>query len=307
LRRVSFPKTGFSPVDLSGVGLKAKETSKNRGVKLAVGFFDGVHLGHQRILSGADAVLTFRNHPMSVLDPERAPSLLMDADKRISLLRTVGTHTPRKVHAIRFTRKLAAMKVDEFVAYLRRAFPDLERIHCGGNWRFGADGAGTPQLLRNLGFSVRVSRYAKCGDCVISSTRIRAALSDGDVTLANKMLGRRFSVSGAVVHGKGMGSRLGSPTINLEVSPPLRLGVYVVDTPYGRGVANYGIAPTMGESAWRSPVLEVHLLDGFDAASEFSSDSVNVDFIRFLRPERKFGSAAQLCRQIAADIRAAKA
>ena len=80
-----------------------------------------------------------------------------------------------------------------------------------------------------------------------------------------------------------------------------------MDTPYGRGVANYGIAPTMGESSWQTPILEVHLLDGFDAGHGSCSDPVKVDFVRFLRPERKFGSTAALCRQIAADIKAAKA
>lgn len=282
-------------------------TSREDGIKLAVGFFDGVHLGHRRILAGTDAVLTFRNHPLSVLDPSHAPALLMDADERISLLRTVGTNTPRAVHAIRFSRKFASMKPEDFVSYLRHEFPGLERVHCGGNWRFGANGAGTPQTLRDFGFLVKVSRYAKLGDCVISSTRIRAALADGDIELASAMLGRRFSVSGCMVHGKGMGCKLGAPTINLQVAPPLKLGVYVVDTPYGRGVANYGIAPTMGESSWQTPILEVHLLDGFDAGHGSCSDPVKVDFVRFLRPERKFGSTAALCRQIAADIKAAKA
>lgn len=279
---------------------------ENRGERLAVGFFDGVHLGHRRILAGTDAVLTFRNHPLSVLDPAHAPALLMDVDERISMLRTVGTRSPRAVHAVEFTRKFASMTPEGFVSYLRREFPDLERVHCGGNWRFGANGAGTPQTLKDFGFSVKVSRYAKSGDGVISSTRIRAALADGAVELANSMLGRRFSVSGCAVHGKGVGCKLGAPTLNFEVSPPLRLGVYVVDTPYGRGVANYGIAPTMGECSWQTPVLEVHLLDGCNIDEEVSERPLKVEFIRFLRPERRFSSTGALRRQITADVRAAR-
>ena len=255
---------------------------------LAIGFFDGVHLGHQRILAGADAVLTFRNHPLSVVSPSAAPQLLMSADERIALLRTAGSKNPRTVHAVRFTRKFAAMRPEEFAAYLRREFSDLKMVHCGGNWRFGANGAGTPQTLRDFGFSVKVSRYAKCGDCVISSTRIRAALAEGDVGLANAMLGRRFSVSGNVVSGKGVGCGIGAPTLNFEVAPPLKLGVYVVDTPCGRGVANYGVAPTMGESAWTAPVLEVHLLDAPEDCAISPRGPVRVEFVRFLRPERKF-------------------
>ena len=114
---------------------------KDRGIRLAVGFFDGVHLGHRRILAGTDAVLTFRNHPMSVLDPARAPALLMDVDERISMLRTVGARRPRAVHAVEFTKSFASMTPEDFVSYLRREFPNLERVHCGGNWRFGANGA----------------------------------------------------------------------------------------------------------------------------------------------------------------------
>jgi riboflavin kinase/FMN adenylyltransferase len=96
---------------------------------------------------------------------------------------------------------------------------------------------------------------------------------------------------------------MGTPTINLEVASPLKLGVYVVDTPYGRGVANYGVAPTMGEQAWAFPVLEVHLLDG-DAPVN-GIETINVEFLSFLRPERRFKSAKALCRQISADVKAA--
>ena len=273
-------------------------------MKVAVGFFDGVHLGHQRILAGADAVLTFRNHPISVLDPSCAPALLMDADERIALLKTVGAKKPREVHAVKVTRRFARMSPADFVAYLRREFPRLEKIHCGGNWRFGADGAGTAKTLKDFGIPVKVSRYARCGDCEISSTRIRAALSDGEVELANAMLGRRFSVKGTVVRGKGVGCRMGAPTINLEVVSPLKLGVYVVDTPYGRGVANYGVAPTMGERAWAFPVLEVHLLDGDVPVNGI--ETINVEFLGFLRPERRFKSVKALCRQISADVKAAR-
>lgn len=273
---------------------------------LAIGFFDGVHLGHQRILAGADAVLTFRNHPLTVVNPSCAPVLLMDVSERIAMLRIIGTKTPRKVHAVRFTRRFAAMRPEEFVDYLHSEFPGLEKVHCGGNWRFGANGSGTPQTLRNFGFSVKVSRYAKCGEEAISSTRIRSALAEGDIELANAMLGRRFSVSGKVVHGKGIGCRIGSPTLNLDASTPLKLGVYVVDTPYGRGVANYGIAPTMGDDSWTRPVLEVHLLDFIDCGGISSQNSVQVEFVRFLRPERKFESTEALCRQIASDIAVAR-
>ena len=117
--------------------MSADVHQKNKGVKLAVGFFDGVHLGHRRILAGADAVLTFRNHPLSVLDPARAPALLMDVDERISMLKTVGARRPRVVHAVEFTKSFASMTPEDFVSYLRREFPNLERVHCGGKAHHG--------------------------------------------------------------------------------------------------------------------------------------------------------------------------
>ena len=272
---------------------------------LAVGFFDGVHLGHRRILAGADAVLTFRNHPLSVICPAAAPPLLMSAGERIALLATAGAKAPRTVHAVRFTKRFASMPPEEFIAFLKREFPGLEKVQCGGNWRFGAGGAGVPRMLKEAGIPVKVSKHVMFGGCAISSTRIRSALAEGDLGLANAMLGRRFSVSGKAVSGKGVGGKMGAPTINLKVTAPLKLGVYAVDTRFGRGVANYGLAPTMGDSAWTEPVLEVHLLDAGNCGVPFRGH-LNVEFDRFLRPERKFPDAASLCRQIAADVAAAQ-
>ena len=277
-----------------------------RGVRLAVGFFDGVHLGHQRILAGANAVLTFRNHPLSVLDGSSPPALLMDADERIALLALEGASQPRSVRAVRFTREFAAQPPVRFAAFLRRAYPSLECIHCGGNWRFGANGAGTPATLRDLGFAVKVCRYAKYRGERVSSTRIRAALAEGALADANAMLGRPFAVTGRICAGKGLGRRLGAPTVNIPVALPLRQGVYAVETSLGPGVANYGVAPTMGAEAWREPVLEVHLLDGLGLAGNIPSTTLRVAFHAFLRAERIFADQALLRDRIAADIAAAR-
>lgn len=271
-------------------------------MNLAIGFFDGVHIGHRRILAGADAVFTFSNHPMTVLDPAHAPPMLMDADERIAMLAAVGTKVPRAVRAVRFTRQFAAKSPEEFAALLRREYPGVGRIHCGGNWRFGANGAGTPATLRSLGFDVKVVRYARYGDGRVSSTRIRLALAEGEVGAANAMLGRPFAVTGRVVRGKGVGRSLGAPTINLAVSPPLRFGVYAVDTPLGPGVANFGVAPTMGGRAWKVPMLEVHLLGDSVPSAVRKPRELRVEFLAFVRPEMTFASRDALRRQIAADI-----
>ena len=273
---------------------------------MAVGFFDGVHLGHQKILMGANAVLTFRNHPATVLGVARPPALLMDADERLELLATMGCKSPRAVMTLKFTRDFAALSPEQFAAFLRREYPALERIHCGGNWRFGANGAGTPATLRALGFDVKVCRYAKYRDERVSSTRIRAALAEGALADAKAMLGRPFAVTGVIRPGKGMGRTLGVPTFNMSVSLPLRQGVYVVDTSLGRGVANYGVAPTMGAMAWTAPVLEVHLLDVLSSEKGSVPLELHVTFRAFLRPERVFASPEALRDQVIADIAAAQ-
>ncbi|MBO5940441.1 MAG: hypothetical protein J6R18_04510 [Kiritimatiellae bacterium] len=288
--------------------MKPENTTKSNVENLAVGFFDGVHLGHQRILRNADAVLTFRNHPLSVLNPGCTPSLIMDPDDRIGLLKVIGANKKRRVKALKFTRRYASMPPSDFACYLRKEFPDLSCIHCGANWRFGAEGKGTPQTLRKLGFNVKVFRYAKFDGAPISSTRIRAALADGDIKSVNAMLGRPYSSVGNVVKGKGMGRKIGFPTINLRMNGALNLkyGVYAVNTPYGSGIANYGIAPTMGENAWHSPIMEVHLLDK-DLSGHFPEEgAATVEMVGYIRPERKFRNQNELAVQISKDISAAR-
>lgn len=233
--------------------------------RLAVGFFDGVHLGHQAIVGRADAVLTFANHPLSVLSPEKAPPCIMTLEERVA---AIG----KPVTVLTFTRELAAMSREEFAArYLAG-----NCIICGENWRFGRDGAGDADWLRAQGFAVEVVPYAVYEGEPISSTRIRSCLERGELTAANAMLGRSFSLCGVISRGKGEGAKIGYPTVNL------RRGVYEVSVNGERAIANYGVAPTFGERAWATPTLEVH-------------------FLRFIRPERKFSSTEELKSQIAAD------
>lgn len=264
---------------------------------LAVGFFDGVHLGHRRILDGADSVLTFSNHPLSVLAPERVPPLLMSAEERLSELAADG----REVRAPEFTGAFAAMPPEAFAQFLVREYPRLAKVRCGENWTFGAGGRGNPALLGQLGIEVDVVGYAEHAGEAVSSTRIRTAMSKGDVRSANAMLGRAFSFSGKVRSGKGVGGKIGYPTLNLEPSKPLFLpfGVYAAKTGWGLAAANWGLAPTMAGDAWRRPVFEVHLLE---PARLPSVETLKVEILDFVRPERKFADVADLTRQISADV-----
>ena len=267
---------------------------------VAVGFFDGVHLGHRAILAGADRALTFRNHPLTVLAPERAPRLVMTLEDRLAAIRACGV---KEVVALDFTPALAALSPEAFAAH-HLAAVDGSRPHvrCGANWRFGKGGAGDADWLRAHGYDVTTVPYATYGGAPVSSSRIRAALTAGDVAAANAMLGRPFRVRGERRKGKGMGAALGFPTVNLDL-PGLALdlprGVYEVAVGGVRGVANYGVAPTMGERRWTTPMLEIHF-PGRDAASVPSAPFA-VDFLRFVRRERTFPSVEELKRQIARD------
>ena len=278
---------------------------------LAVGFFDGVHLGHQAILKGANAALTFRNHPLTVLAPERAPRLIMTPEERVAAIKACGVG---EVTVLDFTPELAAMSPDEF--FTRHLMSFVSRlpssVRCGANWRFGAGGMGDAAFLRAHGVNVEVVSYAEFKGERISSSRIRRCLENGEIEDANAMLGRRFQVSGFRFQGKGLGARIGYPTVNLEISEReshesgefsrivLRRGVYEVEVEGVKGIANYGFAPTMGDKAWTRPILEIHFLgDSFDSFNLCSE--LPVSFLRFTRPEKKFETIDDLKRQIAAD------
>lgn len=267
---------------------------------LAVGFFDGVHLGHQAILRRASAALTFRSHPLSVIAPDKAPRLLMTFEERIAAIRSCGVEN---VTVLDFTRELAGMAPEDFVAVHMPAALRDGIVHCGDNWHFGKDGAGDARLLEKCGIKVDVVPYAEHKGQRISSTRIRRALEAGEMDDATAMLGRPWSANGELFAGKGVGGQIGFPTVNLkmtDVALRLRCGVYAVEVMQKPGVANYGMAPTLGERAWDYPVLEIHFVDGLPAVRP--GEPWKVSFLRFARPEKCFAGIDDLRKQISADI-----
>ena len=201
-------------------------------------------------------------------------------------------------------KMLAASKHDKRVSL------DLdETIFCGPNWNFGAGGAGNADFLRARGFSVETIPFEQHDGAPVSSTRIRAALKSGDIPLANAMLGRPFAVCGEVMQGKGMGRKMGFPTLNIRPSNAclpelLPFGVYVADTAWGRGVVNWGLVPTMGEQAWTSPVIEVHVVERGEGekVGQGEGAKVEISLVGFLRPEMRFGSIEALRKQIESDV-----
>lgn len=282
--------------------------SARKGV--AVGFFDGVHLGHRSILRGAASVMTFRSHPQSIVCPAKAPRLIMPLEVRLATLRSLGLE---EVSAIEFTPELAAMEAEDFARNIllpvaKRSVPPGEAplVRCGANWRFGRGARGDAALLASLGFAVDVVPFASMGGERISSTRIREAIERGALEEAAAMLSSPWAVYGVVAKGKGLGAKLGFPTLNVipqELALRLPRGVYVARICGALAVANFGLAPTLGAEAWNANILEVHVLDIENCAAPLPGvgAAVQVQLLKRLRDERRFDSLDALRAQIERD------
>jgi riboflavin kinase/FMN adenylyltransferase len=224
----------------------------------------------------------------------------MTCEERVAAIKACGVG---EVTVLDFTPELADMPAEEFAnSVLKRSGDRFPVLRCGANWRFGKGGTGDAAFLRLRGIDVEVVPYAEYRGEPVSSSRIRQCLERGAIGDANAMMGRKFRVQGLQFKGKGLGAAIGYPTVNLKLETlnlKLPLGVYEIELDGAKGVANYGLAPTMGDEAWRAPVLEIHVLGSSPA--DFVSKSAAVDFVRFIRPERKFASIDDLKRQIAAD------
>ncbi|MCU0792518.1 MAG: riboflavin biosynthesis protein RibF [Opitutaceae bacterium] len=300
----------------------ASALAGRRPLHLAIGMFDGVHLGHQAVIDsaarsarrsgGVAAVLTFDPHPSRLFRPEAPVRLIMDRPRRVAALLAQGV---AGVIVQPFDAAFASIEAEDLLPHLRANLPSLHTVYVGENWRFGKGRRGDVALLvaeaKKLGLHV-VSAPRINGDGEpISSTRIRALLTEGRIDAANVLLGSAYGSEGVVAGGKQLGRTLGFPTLNLPWSPDLqpRLGVYVVtvrraeggDAPH-RAVANYGLRPTVEQAI--SPQLEVHLLDDCPYGP---GDFLRTDWLAFLRPERKFAGIDELRAQIALDLEAARA
>ena len=308
------PRVVTHPAELAGAG----------HVVVAMGTFDGMHLGHQAVLAqcvnaakacgGVAAALFFEPSPREVLDPAHAPQLLTTPARRLELMRAGGIEAAIQYP---FTQETARTEAAEF---LRREFfsvPGLRlRAFCiGEEWRFGRGNAGDVPLLRQIaarhGVAVHAVPPMRDGGGVISSTRIRAHVAAGEFAAAAAMLGRPYSIDGTVVAGAGVAhERLSCPTANLD-EPRLQLppyGVYAARTTFAGedaahlGIAYIGDAPTLRSDG--KPILELHL---FDFDGNLYGRRISVEPVRFLRPSRRFADAAALSAQIQRDLAAARA
>jgi len=290
-----------------------------QSLSLALGVFDGIHLGHQALIGravehakkerGLSGVVTFEPHPIAVLAPERAPRrLLASLAHKERILDELGVDL---LIVVPFDREFAELEPEAFLAQLGKA-PRLSYLTMGSDWRFGKGRRGDISLLQDFGRSEEirvepVDAVMMAGER-ISSTRIRQALRDGSLIAANEMLGRAYSVMGEVLKGKQLGRKIGFPTANLipdnEQLPSE--GVWAVDCRWEGGdwhpaVANLGRRPTVESDLER--VLEVHLLDW---EGELYGQTLEVRFRHFLRSEKKFDDLEALKAQIVLDVETAR-
>src|SRR5262249_16990969 len=286
---------------------------------LAIGVFDGVHLGHQAVIStsaeharaanGTPVVVTFDPHPEKVLRPEKAPHLLTATPHKIALIRALGV---RHLLIIPFDKNFAATEPEDFAKQLVQHSKPLREICVGHEWSFGRNRRGNLELLTRLGeefdFNVVGIPPVSVNGEIVSSTTIRRAIEAGDLKKAATMLGREYTILGTVVHGDELGKKIGFPTANLsahsEQFPPN--GVYFAEASLDgvvyRGVVNLGYRPTMS-SGKSDRVLEVYL---FDFNRDIYGKDLELRFIRYLRPEKKFENVDALVWQIERDVQQAR-
>ena len=287
---------------------------------LAIGVFDGIHRGHQAVIStsaehackanGTAVVVTFDPHPEKILRPANAPHLLTATQHKIALIRDLEVTNLLIIH---FDKQFAATEPENFVEQLVNYSKPLREICVGHEWSFGKKRRGNLDLLKKLGvkfnFEVVGIQPVKINGAVVSSTAIRQAIENGDFARAAEMLGREYTILGTVTRGDSLGKKIGFPTANLsahsEQFPPN--GVYAaearIDNELYRGVINLGVRPTVS-SGKSERVLEIHL---FDFDRDIYGHEIEVRFLKFLRAEKKFENLDALVEQIRRDVEQARA
>jgi riboflavin kinase / FMN adenylyltransferase len=289
-----------------------------RPAVLTLGVFDGLHLGHQLIVSrvveraravgAVPTVVTFDPHPRAVLHPESAPPLLQTFDQKVEAFGVLGVE---QAIVVRFTREFAGVSAGEFLRDVVHERLQAKEVYLGRGFAFGRNREGDIQLLRRvsreLGFHADEVPEVRLRGQRISSSRIRELLAGGRVNLARRMLGRPYGVEGRVVRGAERGRAIGFPTANLRPDNRVipRSGVYVTATLIGgewrRSVTNVGVRPTFEKEA--EPSIETFVMDW---GGDLYGDVVRVRFLHRLRDERRFSSVEELKRQIERDAARAR-
>lgn len=301
------------------VGIDAL-SAPDAGSAVTIGTFDGVHLGHRALLALtiasarerglASVVVTWDRHPAATLRPEVAPPMLSSPERKVELLTEAGADV---VAVLPFDVPLSQRTPESFVEDVLVKGLGARLVLVGEGWRFGRGRAGTVELLeqlgRDLGFEARGVTLEEVGGEAASSSRVRKAVTSGDLALAERLLGRPFDLDGVVGHGDARGAGLGFPTANLAIDPTIAappVGVYAGRARAGSSwfpaATNVGVNPTFGGSG--RPRIETYLV-GF--AGDLYGRTLRVEFWERLRDEKRFDSVDELIAQMGRDVEVTKA
>jgi riboflavin kinase/FMN adenylyltransferase len=272
--------------------------ARPRPRRLAVGEFDGVHIGHREVIRGSDTVLTFEPHPLRVVRPEAAPKLLTSLEVKAELIADLGV---RELVVIPFDDGFAHQSPREFIDHILVERLAATHVSVGENFRFGHRAAGDPELLRADGrFETRIVPMVEVDGEIVSSSHIRGLVLAGEVELAARFLGAPFQLRGEVVTGDGRGREIGFPTANIVPNEALVCpghGVYVARADGACAAVSIGVRPTFGTG--RAVLVEAYLLDRSD---DLYGQNLRIDFLTRLRGERRFDSVQALVDQMHNDV-----
>jgi riboflavin kinase/FMN adenylyltransferase len=285
------------------VPLDQVEPRPDRPRHVAIGTFDGVHLGHREVIGGADTVLTFDPHPLAVINPDAMPKLLMPFDIKRDVIAGLGVEELVVIH---FDREFQELPAERFVEEVVIGRLGASHVRVGENFRFGKAARGDAELLRSRGeFETEVVPMVDVEGETVSSTQIRALVAAGDVERAARFLGAPFMLEGEVVHGDGRGRDLGMPTANLVPDPRYVCpghGVYAAWAHGHPAAVNVGVRPTF--ESGRGLLVEAYLLDFSD---DLYGQTLRVAFVERMRGERRFDSVDALVGQMHQDVEQVRA
>lgn len=273
-----------------------------QGRRVAVGVFDGVHVGHRAVVEGASTVLTFDPHPMAVLHPDAAPKMIMSTEMKRDVLAGLGIE---ELVVIPFDEAFSKLSADEFIDQVLVEKLGAGWVSVGENFRFGAGAEGSAEMLSlHPGFETRVAPLVEVDGETVSSTRVRALVAAGDVAAAARCLGGPFMLEGEVVSGDKRGRELGFPTANLVPDNELVCpghGVYAAFANEHPAAVNVGVRPTFDTG--RGVLVESYLIDqGLDLYGQ----QLRVAFIDRLRGEKRYAETEELVEQMRLDVEDAR-
>jgi riboflavin kinase/FMN adenylyltransferase len=285
-----------------GIKVTSLRDAERRPRHVAIGTFDGVHVGHRQVIDRADTVLTFEPHPLRVLHPEATPKLIMPFDIKRDVIEGLRV---QELVVIPFDREFSTIEAEEFCSRILVETLGAAKVSVGENFRFGARAKGDPEMLAGRPeFEERVVPLVEIDGEIVSSSRIRSLVAAGEIDAANRCLGAPFLFEGTVVEGDGRGRTLGFPTANIVPSDDLVSpghGVYAAFANGQPAAVNVGIRPTF--ETGRGLLVEAYLID-FEG--DLYGKTLRIAFVARLRGERRFPGVEELIAQMHSDVEAAR-